>query len=187
MWKTLQAASLTVQCSHGPLNLETVLPVKLWNIDFEILCAIGNNGQGDTMISPQSAVKYGLWMFLALYEIARITSRCWCTDCRGTSAVIQLEYDPNLVASVLQDVVSTMEDKNEDFVVYGDRLARVLSCDLLCFLADDEYPMELNELGWMFGPVRAQIRQLIRLLMEREGIPNLFGYRWLSIRMSIRP
>ena len=177
MWTKLQEASLTVQSAYGPLNLKTDLPDRLWNSDFETLCVIENHGQGDTMISPRSAAKYGLWMVLALYEITLITSRCRCIDCRYLSTVIQSRCDPKVLTSILQDVISNIEDKNLDPVRYRDWLTHVNSFfrgieDLLCSLADGSYPIESKKYIWMGEVARAQIRQLIKWLEEPGGIPS---------------
>ena len=176
---------MTVLSAFGLLKLETDLHDTSWNVVFETLCGIGNQGQRDTKASPQIVVKYGLWMALVVYEIKTFRARCWCPDCRYLSRVIQPKFDPKALASILQDVVSITEDKNLDPVLFGDWLTQVLSCvriiqDLLCFLADDaddQYPMELKEFDWMGEVARAQIRRLTKWLdplgeIQRSGEEN---------------
>ena len=129
------------------------------------------------MISPQSVVGYGLWMVLALDQINIFTTRCWCTDCQYLSTLIQSNFDPKVLAVILEVVVSIAEDKNLDSLLYGGWLTRVNSFSrdiqyLLDILGHSRYPVESADLALMEEVARAQIRQLIKWLAERDGISS---------------
>lgn len=171
VWIKLQEASL-IEPLEPTLEWYRKTPAyelhdKDCNIAFKTLCAIGNHGQGDTTISPHSAIEYDIWMVLALYEITLITSRCWCIYCRHLFTVIRSKSDPKVLASILQDVVSITEDKNLDPVLYGDWLSQVGSCfrsilNHLSLSAIGKCPTESMKFDWMGYLVRAQNRLLTK-------------------------